>query len=177
MLFGLESLLGILKRNSIEKIEGGVYTKWYGNTILAIFITLCINDILLMLFIHTIPVLTLISPFVLLVILYFYCASRRAAFGVTKNNFIYIKLKRLLFKEKEVDEIPINKIRYLEVKKIFNLVIVKLYFISDIGKFKKVRFTISSFVLGFDYKEYKKNYQKVYEKLLNVQKVLDKGDF
>ncbi len=177
MIFGLESLLGILKRNSVEKIDGGIYAKWYGNTILAIFIALILNDILLVILIKTVPVLILISPFVVFFGLFLYLVTRRSIFGVTKNNFVYIKLRGFLLKEKEVYEIPIKNIRYLDVKSIFYLRFVKLYFISDIGKFKKVKFNYASFMLGFDKKEYQKNFKVVNDRLLEVQKVLDKGDF
>lgn len=177
MIFGLESLLGILKRNSVEKIDGGIYAKWYGNTILAIFIALILNDILLVILIKTVPILILISPFVVFFCLFLYLVTRRSIFGVTKNNFVYIKLRGFLLKEKEVYEIPIKNIRYLDVKSIFYLHFVKLYFISDIGKFKKVKFNYASFMLGFDKKEYQKNFKVVNDRLLEVQKVLDKGDF
>ncbi len=176
-MFGFESLLGMLKRNSVEKLNGGIYTKLYGHTIMAVLITLVLNDFLLMLFSRTIPALCLVTPFILLVMLYLYLVNRKGLFGVTNNNFILIKLKMFWFKEKEVYEIPIEKIRYLDVKNIFGLVFVKMFFISDIGKFEKVKLICSKIVLGLDRKEYKKNYKVVVDKLLEVQKVMDKGDF
>ena len=177
MIFGIESILGMLKRNCSEKILGGMYTKWYGNTWLAIIITLIVNDIFIVIFHYTIPVLTLVSPFVVLIGLYCYLVSRRSVFGVADNSFVYIKLKKVLFKEAEVYEIPIDKIRYLDVKKILFMTFVNLYFISDIGKFKKVKFSYTALSIGFDRKEFKKNYQIVSDKLFGIQKVLDKGDF
>lgn len=177
MMFGFESLLGMLKRNSVEKLNGGIYTKMYGNTIIAILVTLVLNDFLLVLFSRTIPVLCLFTPFILLVMLYLYLVTRRGLFGVTNNNFLLIKLKRFCFKEKEVYEIPIKKIRYLDVKNICGLVFVKMSFISDIGKLEKVKLVCSRIVLGFERKEYKKNYKVVIDRLLEVQKVMDKGDF
>ena len=106
-----------------------------------------------------------------------YIATRRACFGVTKSGFVYIKLKHFLFKEKDVFEIPIKRIKYLDVKKILGVVYVKLYFISNTGKFERLKFGFSSLGLGFNLQEYKKNYQIVYKRLMDEQKILDKGDF
>ena len=177
MIWGFESLKGILKRNSFEKIDGLMYASWYGNTFIAIIVALLLNDLLLAIFIRTVPIMAYVSPFLVLFGLYIYLVTRRAVFGVTKNNFVYAKLGRLLNKAKEVYEVPIKNIRYLDVKKILMITIVKLYFISDMGKFKKVKFTYSSVFIGLDRKEYKKNHKIVTDKLMEVQKVLDKGDF
>lgn len=177
MIFGLDYYLGILRRNSEEKIDGGVHVSWYGNTLKVILLAIILNDILVILFARTLLTVYFISFIILCFCIIFYISSRRAMFGVTENRFVYAKLKRIMLKEKEVDEILIDKIKYLDVKKILGIYFVKLYYFNDIGKFKKRKFMFMPYVIGFNYYEYKKNYKIVVDKLLSIQKVLDKGDF
>lgn len=176
-MLGLESFLRLLKRNSVEKINGGVYATWYGDTIIAIIVGILLHDFLAFMFARRIPIVYLIGIIVVFLGVIFYISTRRAMFGVTDNNFVYVKLKRITTKEKEVNEVPIDKIKYLDVKKILGINFVKLYFINDVGKFTKRKFMFASYVLGFNYNEYKKNYEIVREKLVSTQKILDKGDF
>ncbi len=178
MIWGLKSVLGILKKNSEEKINGGVYGSWYGNTILVIFIGIVLHDILLFILGKSLlGIWFYIIYLVVVIILFGYLVTRRCCFGVTDNRFIYIKLGHFWFKEKDVDEILISSIKYLDVKKIGGLVVVKMSFINSNGRFKKIAFVFSSFVLGFDNKDYKTNYQMVLSRLREKQKILDKGDF
>ena len=50
-------------------------------------------------------------------------------------------------------------------------------FIDETGKFRKLKFSYTSIVIGFSVDEQKKNGLKLLSKLEELQKVLDRGDF
>jgi hypothetical protein len=50
-------------------------------------------------------------------------------------------------------------------------------FVNDIGKVKEIRFTVPKYIIDKHSKRFKTNRDCVCERLINLQKVLDKGDF
>jgi hypothetical protein len=52
---------------------------------------------------------------------------------------------------------------------------LRISFISDEGKLEKQKYIFSTFILGNN--EQQDNARKLTEKLIEVQKVIDKGDF
>lgn len=172
MIFGYDSLLMKFRENSEEKVKSAVFCIWYGNTIkvfcLSIFL-LCI--------IALIPneVVFYMLYFILFLFLMVYLGTRRSALGLTKNNFVYIRFKHLFYKPKEVYEIPFDNIMDIKLKKIFGTSYVVMTFISNQKKFRRVKFRFSSLVLGM--LEQKKTSKEIYDKLREIQKVIDRGDF
>jgi len=94
----------------------------------------------------------------------------------THHMFAKEVLNHLSFKEKKVFEIPLEKIRSLTVNKIFNFIIVKISFISNMGNLEKIKCMFNSFILGSS-KEYKKNKEELYKFLKETEKIIDRGDF
>lgn len=107
----------------------------------------------------------------------FMLMTRKVGFGMTNNSFVYVKFKHIGYKEREVYEILFDNIKYLDVKRIFGTTYVKMSFIDETGKFRKLKFSYTSIVIGFSVDEQKKNGLKLLSKLEELQKVLDRGDF
>ena len=97
--------------------------------------------------------------------------------ALSENRLIYVKFGHIGFKEKEVFEIPFSNIKSLTVKRILNYRLVKVSFISNKGKLEIKKFYFSTFMLGKKSKGYNESSKQIYDKLVEVQKVLDRGDF
>ena len=177
MIFGFESLLGVVRKNSEENIKNVVYCNWYGTTILAIFVYLLINELLLVVLKHFLIIVYYIAISILTFCLILYLTSRRAIIGCGKNNFIFLKLALIRLKATEVNEIPYEKIKSIDLKKFLIFYFVKISFIDNIGRYRKIKIIFSSFVLGLNNSDYKKSFKGVVNKLIEYQKILDKGDF
>ncbi|MBQ8659477.1 MAG: hypothetical protein IJ475_01400 [Bacilli bacterium] len=174
MMFGYDSLLGKLRKNSEENVKCGVLGNWYGDTLIAISIT-----IILIYYSAYIPnkYIFLGLYVVLIFTLVFYIGTRKMALGLTKNNFVYIKFKRAFFKEKEVYEIPFDSIKYIRVSKLFGVTNVTMSFIANDKKFRRIKFRFSSMILGFSIKDQKRSSAEIYKVLREVEKKVDRGDF
>ena len=177
MIFGFESLLGLVRKNSEENIKNIIYGNWYGTTILALFIYLIVNELLLSILKNFPITIYYIAISTLTFCLILYLSSRRAVIGCGKNNFIFLKLSFIRLKAKEVNEIPYEKIKSIDLKKFLIFYFLKISFINNTGKFQKIKIAFSSFVFGLNNSEYKKSFKEVVNKLTEYQKILDKGDF
>ncbi len=103
--------------------------------------------------------------------------SRVGGFGISVLNFVYVEYSAILFKEKNVEIIDINNVHYLDVKNRLLSTRVIMRFVNDIGKVKEIRFTVPKYIIDKHSKRFKTNRDCVCERLINLQKVLDKGDF
>ena len=177
MIFGFESLLGVVRKNSEENIKNVVFCNWYGTTILALFIYLIINELLFAVLKNFPIAIYYIAISILTFCLILYLSSRRAVIGCGKNNFIFLKLALIRLKATEVKEIPYEKIKSIDLKKFLIFYFLKISFINNTGKFQKLKITFSSFVFGLNNSDYKKSFKEVVNKLTEYQKILDKGDF
>ena len=118
-------------------------------------------------------------PMMLLVIYLgvFYIFSKRAAFGISYKNIIYAKFSNFLFRDLGHEEVDLEKIQYLDVKKKLLSYSFKMSYISPKGKLKEISFSCPKFLVDKSNKRYQNNLKNVYERLADLQKVLDKGDF
>lgn len=176
-MFSYEYFLKKMNKCSDDKIEYGVFGGWYGNTLYAIIIFLIIRYVVFHL-LRNISFKIGMSILILLWIgLILYLVNRRCGMGIGKKRLVYIIFKPFTRSEKRIYDIPYEKIKYLDVKKILGINFVKMSFISDIGKIKRIYCFFSSFNIRKDSIEFNKSSKEIVNKLLEMQKVLDKGDF
>lgn len=176
-MFSFQTLGNKIKQNSEEKLNAYVHASWYGNTFLVFILMIFFNSFFSYLRLNINNIVFLIFNMVVLFVLFYYLASRRAGIGITDNRIVYVQFGHVKYNVKKVYEIPIDKIKMITVRKILNFKTVKISFVSDVGKIEKVKFIISSFALGIDASEYSKNFNELYRRLCEIEKIVDKGDF
>lgn len=118
-------------------------------------------------------------PLMLLVIYIgiFYIFSKRAAFGISYRNIIYAKFSNLLFRDLGHEEADLERIQYLDVRKGLLAYSFKMSYINEDGKLRYITFSCPKFLADKSNKRYRYNLKNLYERLVELQKVLDKGDF
>ena len=166
-----------IKKNSEEKVKALACGNKQINVLLFIFIILLFADLCNFLSIIFRTSLFFVIYVIIVFFVGIYFGSRKVGIGLTENRLVYVIFKSFGYNEKKVYEILFDKIRSLDVKKIFNRTYVKISFISDVGKLEKIKFSFSSKIFGFPKEEVKKNTLEIYTKLSELQKILDKGDF
>lgn len=175
MIFSFESLKNKVKKESKELITEVVLAKKYGNNCLIVFFYLLINYYLLFF-----PVLHMYIYYILftivLIIFYLIFKSHNVGIGLSKKSLVYVKFG-ISYKTKKVYNVPLDSIKYLDVKKILSITLVNMSYIDRDGNFIKLRFFYNSIVIGLSTTEQKKNGLLIAKKLKEIQKVLDKGDF
>lgn len=176
-MFSYESFISKMQRFSEEKVKSVVYGNWYGNTIVIMVIFLICYDILNF-FVGRFSRPLYYSLFLIgLCFLTIYFSGRKAGIALTENRIVYVKFGHIGFKEKDVFEIPYDKIKYITVRKILFFNTVNMSFISNTGKLEKIKVLFSSILIGPGHSKFKKNSKEVYDELKKIQKVIDKGDF
>lgn len=165
----------LVKKFSEEKVEHVIFGEWLKYTWLAFFIFLCTYDLSLTILWKFGIQIWIIVFLVIFVIYATFLNTRKVGIGISKNRLVYVKVSHLGYKEKKVFEIPYDKIKYIDVKKIFTLIIVKMTFISDVGRLEKIKFGFHTFMIGSE--NFRKDSKAIYDKLVEVQKIVDKGDF
>lgn len=145
------------------------------NLFYAIIFYLVAFDICSMISVHVNVKLGLILIFLISLLIPFLLFTQLACVGIGKDELLIIHLKRFKFKTKKVYNFPIDKIRNITVRKFLLSVSFKISFISEDGVLEKKKYKFSTFAIGKP--EIKHYANKVYEKLVEIQKVIDKGDF
>ena len=113
--------------------------------------------------------------FIMTLVISFIAFCRSAGIGINDDNLMIIRLKIFSFKANRVFQIPFDKIRSITVRKGILNTKLKISFISDVGKLEKQKYTFSTFILGNQ--EQQDNAKKLTTMLIELQKVIDKGDF
>ena len=104
-----------------------------------------------------------------------FCFARRAAIGITDGGLLIMHFKMFRLESKKVYDIPMDKIRSITVSKFGLGITLKISFISEDGILEKKKYKFSTFVIGSA--EKRMFSENVYKKLVDIQKVIDKGDF
>lgn len=121
------------------------------------------------------PVLGAFVLFMVSMLFAFFLFSNRAGIGIKKDNIMIIHLKRFKMEDKVIYNIPIDKIKSITVSKFGFGVSLKISFISEEGILEKKKYKFTTFILGSaERQDYAK---KIYDKLVGIQKIVDKGDF
>ena len=170
-----QEITKLVKKFSEEKVENVIFGEWTKYTWVVILIFLLVYDLSITLFGRLGLQKWLFIVLIIFFIFSIYLNTRKIGLGITKNRLIYVKVSHFGYKEKKVFEIPYDKIRFIDVRKFFSLVYVKISFISDVGRLEKLKFNFHTFMIGSE--EFRKNSKAIYTRLVEVQKVVDKGDF
>lgn len=176
MFFSFDSFVLKLRKYSQNKIKEVVCGTWFGNTILVIVLSILIYYMGCMIF-RLNRILSIAFYIFLLFILVIYILSRKIGFGLGDKGFCYGKAKIFKGDFYKFSDIPFERIKYVDVKKFFSFTFVKMSFISDDLKIEKILFCFNTYVFGFNLNEHKKNAIIIRNKLEEIQKIVDKGDY
>ena len=178
MIIGFDAFVNKVLKESGERCKEVVYAT-YGGKILIIFLlymfytSFSFNMVLFSQYRMFFLVLYILVSF----FIFFMLATRRVGFGMNDSRFVYVKFKHINYKAREAYDIMFENIKYLDVKRFLGVTSVKMSFIDGTGRLKRLNFKYLPFVLGLSKDTQKKSGQKIYEKLIELQKVLDRGDF
>lgn len=176
-MFSYESFINKMQRFSEEKVKYVVYGNVYEHIFTIIIVFLLFFNFLNIFIGKYSRFLYYFLFFIGLIILMLYLSGKKAGLALTENRIVYVKFGLIGFKEKEVYEILYSSIKYITVRKILFFNTVNVSFISNDGKFKKIKVLFSSFMIGKGFNKYKNNSKQMYDELKQIQKVIDKGDF
>lgn len=176
-MFSFEMFINKMQRFSEEKVKSVVYANSYGNFGIAFIVSLVLLD-LLNLFVARLNVYLYYFLFIVFVLaLFVFISGRKVGLAITENRVVYVKFNFIGYKEKEIFEVPFDNIKYITVRKILFMRFLKMSFISNIGKLERIRLVFSSVMIGPGSNKFKENSKEVYKRLVEVQKVVDRGDF
>lgn len=175
-MFSYENFRLKMQRYSEEKVKEVVYASWLGNIWVLLLIIILLSD-LLTLFLRSYSNVFWFTYFIILFILFVFAVAKKAGIALSESRIILVKFGTFGYREKEVYEVKFSAIKALTVYKIFSMRIVKISFIDSTGKFKKIKLNFSSFMIGPGSSAFKKNSQDTLNRLIELQKVIDKGDF
>ena len=164
---------------SDKTLDGVVYARRRENNFMTMIVVLCLSD-LLFFFLHKAGLTKFVSYICMLSFIYLgllFILTKRAGIGICYKSIIYCKYSNLLFRELSTEEIILDKIQTLDVKKIGPRISVKMAYVNELGKLTEASFVFASFVLSKYRKRYEKSAKIIYDRLVELQKVLDKGDF
>lgn len=177
MFLTLEKLQKQLKENTEGKIQYAIKGYWYKNAVIITLIILMIIEAIFSIFPKIPKTFFFISYDIVILVSLIYILTRKCAFGYANDRYTFIQYSHFGYNINKVYEIPINKIRYLNLKKIFNLRIINISFIANTGKLTRIKFYYSTIRIGSNFKKYKNNANNIYNLLREKEKELDKGDF
>ena len=83
----------------------------------------------------------------------------------------------MFYKIKRAYEIDLDKLKYLNVFKLGSLIFITISFINSDGKFIRLKFNYNSVFLGLSLDKQRKNSHIITNKLLNIEKILNRGNF
>lgn len=176
-MFNLYKYLKLIDEYSEEKVKSKIFCSWYGDTIKILLVAIFIDAFFF-------PILTrysynyyLIFYFFIILGMFYYLVTRKAGLGLTENRLVYIRFKRLGMEIKKIEEIPFTKIRSINVRSFIGIYFVYFSYISSSGRLEKVRVYFAKRYWGFNSTDIMENRKMIVEKLMKMQKVLDRGDF
>lgn len=165
----------IVNDYSEEKVKHAISGIWNPNAWLIVIFFIFVYDFLMRV-LFAFGYLPWICFMILIIVLFcIYIRTCRAGIGVTENTLIYIRFSRFRFKPYDINQINIDKIKYIDVRKQFGNTYVKMQFISETGKLRKVKFAFSKMLMGSE--SFRVNSIAITERLMEIQKIVDKGDF
>jgi len=167
----------LVKDNSEEKIKYFVPCNWYGSILLFLAFLLVINDVLMTLLYTFGTVLYVILYTLLIISLILYVWSKASSISLTEHRFIIVKYGLFGRKIRKYYDVPFDKIRNISVSKFLGLNFIRLSFISEVGKLEKIKIYYNNHYWGLCSEDVKEAKKKVTNKLKEMQKVLDRGDF
>ena len=157
----------IMKRSSIN-LDGVVYATRREKNFFIVIGMLCFADLLFAFLVRVAGLTKFASYHIMLAVIFLtiiFLSTRRAGVGIGFKFLFYGKYSNLLFRELSVEEIPFDKIQYLDVKKIGPYVSVKMNYINKEGSLKEGSFSYLTFIVGKAKKRYKNSAMLLYDRL------------
>ena len=176
MLFSYNRMFNDLKNNSELQIKNAVYGRYGGHTFIIMMIVIIasyytINFLKLpnwlFFFIYWLTIIGGISEII----------SRKSSLGMTSDSFIIIKYFRLGHNIHTIEEIKMSNIKSIDYRKIFKSNIVTIIYENNRGKIKNIKLYYNDKRYGLGFDVHKKHASEISKKLIELQKVLDKGDY
>ena len=158
-----------------ESVNEYVLASIKGNLLYLFAAYFILFDLCSMVMIRINATLGIVLIFLLSMFLSIFCFARRAAIGITDGGLLIMHFKMFRLESKKVYDIPMDKIRSITVSKFGLGITLKISFISEDGILEKKKYKFSTFVIGSA--EKRMFSENVYKKLVDIQKVIDKGDF
>lgn len=168
--------LKLMDDYSEEKSNNKIICAWYGDTWIIFLIVIFFNDFLFSLLRNYYMMYVFIYG-IILIWMVVYLITRKAGLGISNNRLVFVKFKHLGVRINKFEEIPFEKIRNINIRTFMGTSIVFISYISSSGKLEKIRVYYANKYIGFDSDEVIKNRKEITNKLLDMQKVLDRGDF
>lgn len=169
--------LKLMDDYSEEKLKNKIICNWYGNTFLILFLVIFLVEFMYSFLFRYNYQLYILFYVLLLLIMFGYLVTRKAGFGITENRIVYVKFKHLGIKINKFEEVPFEKIRNINVRKFLGVRMIFISYISSQGKLEKVKIYFPKKYFGFNSDEIMNNRKEIVNKLEEMQKVLDRGDF
>ena len=177
MFYTFEGIKNELRKNSESKIEYCIYGTYTGYTLYLVFLIIFLTSI--------IYYGTKIIPFWLFFGIYWVTIiygiiniiTRKCSLGMSNNSFTLIKYTRLLRKINTINEFNFDKIKMIEYKRLLNINKAEIIFEDNRKKLQRIKIVYSTKRWGIGFSEHKKHAEAISKKLIEMQKVLDKGDY
>lgn len=176
-MFNYEKYKKRVQQYSEEKVKEVLYTTWYGNTWYMLLLAFLLLDIYSILFGRITYQLVWGLYFTSLFLIGLYLGTRKSSLALTPNYIVYVKYGHIGYKEKVAYEIMKDKIKSITVRKILNIVTVKISFISNRGKFETIKCLYYYKMIGPKMSELNQSNERAYKELKELEKVIDRGDF
>ena len=178
MIIGFDAFVNKVIKATGEKCKSVVYATYGGKVFLILIMFMFYTSFSFNMVMYSkYRWIYLILYIIFAMFVFFMLATRRVGVGMNDTRFVYVKFNHINYKPREVYDIMFENIKYLDVRRVFGLTNVKMSFIDGTGRLKRINFKYSPFVLGISSSSQKDSGNKIYDKLIELQKVLDRGDF
>ena len=178
MIIGFDAFVNKVIKASGEKCKHVVYASYSDKIVLIFFLYMFYTSYTFnMITYSSYPLVFLVLYILITIFVVFMLTSRKIGFGMTDSRFIYVKFKHIGFKPRQIYDIVFDNIKRVDLRKFMGVTYVKLSFIDETGRLKRIKFRYSPTVLGLDKTQQKSNGIEIYNKLRELEKVLDRGDF
>ena len=175
MFLSFEGFCNNVKRNSSEKMNYIVFANNVKNTLRGLISIIVAFFVIFSIFRN--GLVALIVYMVYVVAECFIMGNRKVGLAVNDKMMFLEYFTKFGYKAKELYDIPYDKIKYISVYKFLGVVYIKVSFVSYQKRFEQLKIMYSLNVLGLLKSKQKENGMAIYEKLVEVQKVIDRGDF
>lgn len=177
MILGYESLKAKVSKASGEKCKNVILATYSKSLVLLMFFVFFYTQYTMIMMGSQYAKFFLIMYILVMLYLIFILSTNRVGIGINEERLVYVRFSRIGYKAKKVYCIDFDNIKYLNVRKYLGNTSIKISFIDGSGHLVKTNFRYTGVVLGLPASEQKKNGKLVYDKLVELQKVLDRGDF
>lgn len=176
-MFNYIKYLKLMDNYSEEKLNSKIGCSWYGNTILLVIGSFLLSEFLFSLLYFRSYILFSILYIILLSSTFIYVLTRKAGIGLSNNRIFYVKFRHFGVKIKKIEEISFENVRYIKIFNILGIYLISISFLSSRGELEKIKIYFSKKYVGLGAEEIMRNRKDIIDKLMAMEKKLDRGDF